>query len=459
MGRRWLGALIAVTLVAGCGTAGVAPSTRPVARSEPMTPEGSSSERRADNPVGDITLQDAISLVVRQRPELAAFGWERSARDAQLRQAGAYPNPVVEGVAENVAPSAALRPFSGVGGVVQSQTTVTLSQLIELGGERSARREAATAQRDVATADYDLARLAAQADATQAFLAVYVAQEAVALADQTVQLAQSAETNVGARVEAGDLAPIESTRAAVVRAAAAVELARARRDLAMHRERLAAMWGSSTATFGRAVGDLPTPLEPPVLSALAARLPEAPQAIRRAALVRSDRGLLALERAKRIPDVALAAGLRRFGDLQGQAYVVGATLTLPLFDRNGGGIAEAVARVAKAEETSRADQLHAGVAVAAAHRAAQTAFDELRALDTTVLPGAIAAFDAVTEGFRLGKFGYLDVLEVQRTLIASKGQRLRALLDYYHATAELERLLGSPIDPTPRPSPPPGEES
>ena len=62
-----------------------------------MTPEGSSSERRADNPVGDITLQDAISLVVRQRPELAAFGWERSARDAQLRQAGAYPNPVVEG--------------------------------------------------------------------------------------------------------------------------------------------------------------------------------------------------------------------------------------------------------------------------------------------------------------------------------------------------------------------------
>ena len=97
--------------------------------------------------------------------------------------------------------------------------------------------------------------------------------------------------------------------------------------------------------------------------------------------------------------------------------------------------------------------------MAAAHRAAQTAFDELRALDTTVLPGAIAAFDAVTEGFRLGKFGYLDVLEVQRTLIASKGQRLRALLDYYHATAELERLLGSPIDPTPRPSPPPGEES
>ena len=34
-----------------------------------MTPEGSSSERRADNPVGDITLQDAISLVVRgQQP-------------------------------------------------------------------------------------------------------------------------------------------------------------------------------------------------------------------------------------------------------------------------------------------------------------------------------------------------------------------------------------------------------
>ena len=69
----------------------------------------------------------------------------------------------------------------------------------------------------------------------------------------------------------------------------------------------------------------------------------------------------------------------------------------------------------------------------------------MNALRSAVLPGAQQAFDAVTEGYRLGKFGFLDVLDAQRTLIAGGGQYLRALSDYHKAAADVERLIGTPL--------------
>ncbi|MGI9078306.1 MAG: hypothetical protein ACR2G6_13410 [Gemmatimonadaceae bacterium] len=46
----------------------------------------------------------------------------------------------------------------------------------------------------------------------------------------------------------------------------------------------------------------------------------------------------------------------------------------------------------------------------------------------------------------MGKFGYLDVLDAQRTLIAAGGQYLRAIADYHKAVADVERLIGAPLD-------------
>ncbi len=46
----------------------------------------------------------------------------------------------------------------------------------------------------------------------------------------------------------------------------------------------------------------------------------------------------------------------------------------------------------------------------------------------------------------LGKFGFLEVLDVQRTLFGAKAQYLRALASYHQAVAEVERLIGEPVE-------------
>ena len=57
----------------------------------------------------------------------------------------------------------------------------------------------------------------------------------------------------------------------------------------------------------------------------------------------------------------------------------------------------------------------------------------------------------MSEGYRFGKFGYLDVLDSQKTLFEAKGQYLDALADYHKAVADVERLIGEPLAPVNQP--------
>jgi cobalt-zinc-cadmium efflux system outer membrane protein len=66
-------------------------------------------------------------------------------------------------------------------------------------------------------------------------------------------------------------------------------------------------------------------------------------------------------------------------------------------------------------------------------------------LKNEVLPSAQGTFDAVTEGYRIGKFDFLEMLDAQRTLFDVKGSYIDALAKYHRAVADVERLVGEPL--------------
>jgi cobalt-zinc-cadmium efflux system outer membrane protein len=66
--------------------------------------------------------------------------------------------------------------------------------------------------------------------------------------------------------------------------------------------------------------------------------------------------------------------------------------------------------------------------------------NEVTTLQNEVLPAAEEAFQATQAGYRLGKFGLFDVLDVQRTLFETRGRYLEALATYHKAVADLERF-------------------
>ena len=183
----------------------------------------------------------------------------------------------------------------------------------------------------------------------------------------------------------------------------------------------------------------------PPFETLAARLSESPDLARWAAEISQREATFALARSQRVPDVRLSAGYRRYTKIDSNAFVVGGSIPLPFFDRNPGGIREAADRIRRAQEERRASQLRVTASLAEAYRALATAQDEAAAIGSRVLPGAQSAFDAISEGYRLGKFGYLDVLDAQRTLVSARAQHQRALSEFHKAAADVERLTGTPL--------------
>src|SRR5213083_1121649 len=95
---------------------------------------------------GQVTLAQALALTLEQNPDLAAFSWDVRSAEARILQARLWPNPELGTQSEDI-------------GFSLSQTTLQLSQLIELGGKRSARVREATFGHELARLDYETKRL------------------------------------------------------------------------------------------------------------------------------------------------------------------------------------------------------------------------------------------------------------------------------------------------------------
>ncbi|MFO1417420.1 MAG: TolC family protein [Methylotetracoccus sp.] len=391
-----------------------------------------------EEPKGALALGQALALALNRNPNLAAFSQEIRAREAAVLQAGLLPNPRLIGVAQNFG-NASNKGFDG------DWVSVELSQLIELGGKRAARIEAAAQTQELAGWDYEAQRIAVLTVVAQSFVEVLGAQERLDLAQQTVALAERAATVVGQQVEAGKVSPVEETRARVALATVRTDLIRAEREREAARKRLAALWGSTKPEFEHAVGELHAVSPIPELQQLLDKIEQNPELARWATELTQRQALVDLAKTKAIPDLTVSVGMSEYLLTNSYGLVASASLPLPVFDRNQGGIQEAERLRTKAMDERYAAEVRVATALNTAYQALSASFAEAEAYKTSILPGAESAFDAVQTGYRLGKFALLDVLDTQRTLFAAKAQYLRALATYHQAVAEVERLIGQPL--------------
>ncbi|MFA7369087.1 MAG: TolC family protein, partial [Kiritimatiellales bacterium] len=248
------------------------------------------------------------------------------------------------------------------------------------------------------------------------------------------------------RVSAGKVAPLEETKAGVEVATARIARNRAERELDTARKRLAVSWGGAEPLFTAAAGRLDEIKEIPPVEQLSAALDKTPAFAREREVLASGRESLALAKAGRIPDIEVSAGISRFEDDGSTAGIVGLSIPLPLFDRNAGGIFAAKHQALRAEYEQRAISLGVKTDLAEAYNRLETARAEALTIKSELLPGAQQAFDTAQIGYRAGKYGYLEVLDTQRTLSEAKIGYLEVLADYHKAAADVERLTGTQLN-------------
>ncbi len=386
-----------------------------------------------------ITLEQVVARVLIQSPELKVFSLEQRARESMILQSGLFPNPRLEIEVENFAGS---RKFNGFD---SSETTIRLSQLIELGGKRAARIQASSSSRDLSKWDYETKRIDVLTQTSKAYTDLLKAQKLVALNNELVDLAKKSLQAVSERVQAGKVPPIEKTKAQVELSTAKIGLARAKNEWDTARRNLTVIWGGTEPDFQLALGNLEEISSVPLMETLVRKIEKNPDLARWVTELSQRQAVVEFERSKSVPDVSLEAGYRRLESTNDNAIIFGFSVPLQFWDRNQGAIAEARHRLAKAKAQKTAIEIQLKNNLAKSYRTLMLAHTELVLFKTQVVPGAQKAYDAMTVGYRFGKFGFLEVLDSQRTLFQARIQYLQALANYHHSVADVERLIGEPL--------------
>lgn len=390
-------------------------------------------------PTGDLTLTRAIDATLRRNPELAVTSFELKIADARITQAGLRPNPQATIELEDFAGSGAARGFDSL------QTTLSLSQVIELGGKRAYRVNVGTYDRELSGIERQTQQLDVLAEMTRRFINVVLAQHQVILAQRATTLSDQTFAAISLRVQAARSPLAEQSRASIAVTRARIEQQQAESNLQSARRSLATLWGGRTPAFTTAHADLFAFPTVQSFESLSARLQGNPDFLRFATEARLRDAELRLAQVQAKPDLNVSFGVRRFEASNDIALVAGVSMPLPIANRNQGEIREAQFRREQLRVQSQTALLKAEATLFGLYQELLSTRMRMTTLRSDAIPQAEVALEQMQSGYERGRFSYLELAAAQQELLGLHSAAIEAAADYHRLVAEIERLTAEPL--------------
>ncbi len=384
-----------------------------------------------------LTLRDALERTLKSNPDLSAYQYVLKAQDGRITQSGLKPNPTLSASLENVLGTGEVRSFKS------AELSLSLSQLIELGGLRDKRVAVSRSERDVLEIEGHVRRLDVVAETARRFVAVVSQQQQHVLTHQAVELAERTSAAVDRRVKAAKSPMAEQERAVVALERARNEDAHAEHELKTARYELASSWGATEPDFETISADLyalPTIAEYPSLLADLENTPDFTRYVSEARLRDSE---ITLAIANRRPGIEVGVGLRRLQATSDTALMFSVGMPLVINNRNQGVIAEAEARRSGAEADRAAALVRARTGLFGYYQELLDRRREVEALSARALPSAESALKNTEYAYERGRYGYIELVDAQRELLAVKRDVIAAATQYHLTLIEIERLTGT----------------
>ena len=402
-----------------------------------LAPSAQAQTQPAVNP---ITLSELEQLALQNNPTTTAAAAGIDAARGQTRQAGAWPNPVI-GYSSQEIKTGTLD--------IQGEYGFFVEQTIPLGGKLRLSRNVFQKTIDQAEAVRDLQRLRILSSVRETFYSVLLTERRIEVQERLAALASEAVGvtaqlfNVGA-ADRPDYLEIEIEAQRVQ-----LRLNRAKNELVALRQQLAAVTGVREIAGRQVAGSIDTAI--PELQreqAIRALLEQSPEL--RAARAQLERARAVTIRARRepYPDLFLRGGgaynRERGGDTGrpfGWEGTFEAGVSVPIFNRNVGGIA--TARADETREQAEVTRLELSLQARAESEFA-TYLTSLRASETyraEILPRAEEAYRLYLTRYRQMAAAYPQVLVAQRTLFEMSTEYLESLNEAWRAAMRLQGFL------------------
>lgn len=392
-------------------------------------------------PARELSLREAESLAAeRNRDVIAARRAIEGAR-ADTVSAGALPNPVVTLGTGMVNPQQGLGRAAIPGGA-------RIEQLVERGNKRELRIESALRVEDAFGATLDDTLRQQRLAVAQAYFDLKLAQDRVAIARETAELAAGTLRASEIRLKAGDVAPADVARIRVDALRAQNE---ARAALGMVQEAQAVLGylvalDAESATL-HAADDWP-PVEDGYAEATEAAIDRRPDVRAAQARVAAARVQRDLARALRTRDVVVGAGVDRYPpsdtNTLGAGTSVNVSVSVPLFIRYNfeGEIARAETNLIAAEEDVARIRAIARAESTRAIAALRSAAERRRRYEGPLVAEAQKAAEYAEFAYLKGATGVLELLDARRTLRAVQLSGAEARAEYARALAAWRASVG-----------------
>jgi outer membrane protein, heavy metal efflux system len=380
----------------------------------------------------ELTLADALQIAERQNLDLIAARAQRAVASAGIKISKERPNPTAN---TNV-----LRDDPHYGWWID--------QPIDVSGKRKRRIELAQSESVLTDDDISALERLTRQSVRDAFFALALARSTTAEKQDALALAQRLHDIAQARFQAGDVPELE-----VIQAKLEVSQSEADYQVAQQQERVAQ--NDLNTLLDEPPGltwDLVTPLgQIPaglVLSDLLASAdnanPDLQKISQEEKVEENNRELL---RAESVPNLTLSAGMDfysphnfRYGP-RSQA-----SMEVPIFSRNQGEVAESSATLIALGDQDRATRRAVEGHVESGYLDLQTLEQQARLYRDSLVPAADKLEALAEESYRAGKANILYVLDAQKNVQAVKLEYLQSLFAVHQAFAQLEEIVGAPLD-------------
>ena len=382
-----------------------------------------------------LTLEEAVAQARTNHPALAAARQRVAAADGRAERTRLWPNPELELSAQDV-------PVNN-GGLARAQNMIGVAQTVPFPGKKNLDAQIGRQEISAAQSEY-LAREREVVHAVRAaFCRALAAQNKAVVAEELVGLNRSLVETARQRIVAGAAGEQERLRAEIEQDRAGVELTATQRELAEARSALAAALGRPREAVGALAGELRARAPVVDVETAGAKMLAQHPTLRGTAAAR-ERADLELKRAKLdpLPDVTVGVAGGRDFSARETIMEFRVSVPLPLFDRAQGRKREtrALAAAARHDVTATEQQLLSELKQVVARLRASG--EQVEAYRARILPKAEEALKLVRGGFDAGKFGFLDVVDTQRTAAEARLAYWDKLLELNLALADLDALTG-----------------
>ncbi|MBA3357041.1 MAG: TolC family protein [Pyrinomonadaceae bacterium] len=390
-------------------------------------------------------------MAIKNNPTLAQADAGIRAAEGRRRQAGLFPNPIVGYFGEELS-------FRAAGET--SENGVFVEQMIPLGGKLSKSRRIFAREKEQAQSLAETQRLRVLGSIRMLYYDALGAQRLLELRSDLLRLATEAVQITRELYNVGQADRPDQLEIEIEAQRAEIDLLRAQNDREEVWRMLAAMVNNPELKPARLAGNLEeagTALDQEAISLTLLR--DSPEIRTAQAGVERARAVFSRARAERIPDLFVRGGiaynnerLDRDNRKIGAEGVIEVGVSVPIFNRNQGGIAAAEAELAIAERELDRLQLVLRSRLASAFREYRNAAQMVEKYRMQVLPRARQAYEMYLSSFRQMAAAYPQVLIAQRTLFQVEAEYARALINLRQSGVGLRGfLLSGGLDAMGRP--------